>query len=50
MTAINPDFSATAACNTVIALSTSSSKSRKDIQYIFLWQIDDHGSYLADYP
>jgi hypothetical protein len=44
MTAINPDFSATC-----MLLSTSS-KSRKDTVYLFLWQINAPRSYLADYP
>ena len=30
--------------------SNNNDESRKDIQYRFLWQIHDHGGYLADYP
>ena len=33
-----------------VMTSNNDDESRKDIQYCFLWQIDDHGSYLADYP
>jgi hypothetical protein len=33
-----------------VMTSNNNDESRKDIQHRFLWQIHDHGGYLADYP